>query len=521
MSRKLSILTILALLIGAFGASAALTMAAAAGTGPGDALPVPAGAETLAVGQRVWYGFQYSGDKSQIVVDMKATPGGSANFAVWTQADVQNWQSTGDEKPVGRGTPNDNYGGDLVWTGNFNQAGIYYIVVDQTGGSPATITLKLTGTGVSPIAAPAAAATTATAPVSATKVVTPTVSATTAPTTTVPTTAAAAAPAATPAAAATAAATVTMAAAAGTGPGDALPVPAGAETLAVGQRVWYGFQYSGDKSQIVVDMKATPGGSANFAVWTQADVQNWQSTGDEKPVGRGTPNDNYGGDLVWTGNFNQAGIYYIVVDQTGGSPATITLKLTGTGVSPIAAPAAAATTATAPVSATKVVTPTVSATTAPTTTVPTTAAAAAPAATPAAAATAAATVTMAAAAGTGPGDALPVPAGAETLAVGQRVWYGFQYSGDKSQIVVDMKATPGGSANFAVWTQADVQNWQSTGDEKPVGRGTPNDNYGGDLVWTGNFNQAGIYYIVVDQTGGSPATITLKLTGTGVSGLGK
>ena len=154
MSRKLSILMVVALLVsvfGAFGASAAFAAAPAApvGTGPGNALPVPSAAQTLAAGQRVWYAFQYAGDKSEIVVDMNATPGGSANFAIWTQGNVQNWQSTGTENPVGRGSPNNSYGGDLVWTGNFNQAGTYYIVVDQAGGSPATITLKVTGSGVS------------------------------------------------------------------------------------------------------------------------------------------------------------------------------------------------------------------------------------------------------------------------------------------------------------------------------------------------------------------------------------
>jgi hypothetical protein len=314
MSRKLSALLVVALLFGAFGgfgASAALAAAPAApgGAGPGNPLSVPSAAQTVAVGQRVWYAFQYVGDKSEIVVDMNATPGGSASFAVWTQGSVQSWQSTGTESPVGRGAANNNYGGDLVWAGNFNQSGTYYIVVDQTGGSPANITLKVTGSGVSAIAAPAAAAPASAAPVPAAPV-----------------------PAA-PAQAAPVPAAPVPAAKGGTGPENALPAPSAAQTVAVGQRVWYAFQYAGDKSQIVVDMNATPGGSANFAIWTQGNVQNWQSTGTENPVGRGASNNSYGGDLVWTGNFNQAGTYYIVVNQTGGGAATITLKVTGTGVS--------------------------------------------------------------------------------------------------------------------------------------------------------------------------------------------
>ena len=149
MSRKLSIVLVLALLVSTFGVFGVASAASAAGTGPDNPLPVPTTAQTLSVGQRVWYGFQYAGDKSQIIVDMKATPGGSANFAVWTPSDVKNWQNTGKQTPTGRGSENKLFGGDLEWTGNFTDAGPYYIVVDQAGGSPADIALKVSGTGVS------------------------------------------------------------------------------------------------------------------------------------------------------------------------------------------------------------------------------------------------------------------------------------------------------------------------------------------------------------------------------------
>src|SRR5512133_2128415 len=115
--------------------------------GPDSASAAPATAQTLAVGQRVWYAFQYSGDESQILVDMNARPGGSANFAIWTADDVRNWAQGNRENPVGRGTDNATLNDDLVWSGNFNSAGTYYVVVDQAGGAPATISLNISGSG--------------------------------------------------------------------------------------------------------------------------------------------------------------------------------------------------------------------------------------------------------------------------------------------------------------------------------------------------------------------------------------
>jgi hypothetical protein len=129
-------------------APAAVQAATSAGSGPDNPAAVSAAAQPLAVGQRVWYGFQYAGDGSQILVDMNANPGGSASFAIWTPGDVQSWAAGNGENPVGRGTPNADFGDDLVWVGSFKQSGTYYIVVDQTGGAPASITLKLSGTGV-------------------------------------------------------------------------------------------------------------------------------------------------------------------------------------------------------------------------------------------------------------------------------------------------------------------------------------------------------------------------------------
>jgi hypothetical protein len=122
--------------------------AAAAGGGPDKALRVPADLQRLASGQRIWYRFDYAGYDMQIVVEMALNPPGAATFAIWTPADVQRWAEDGKESPVGRGTPNQAANGALAWIGNFNAAGVYYIVVDQTGPYTGSFTLTVTGPGV-------------------------------------------------------------------------------------------------------------------------------------------------------------------------------------------------------------------------------------------------------------------------------------------------------------------------------------------------------------------------------------
>ena len=121
-----------------------------AGTGPGDALTVPAGSLRLAFGQRIWYAFNYAGDSSQILIQMGVTSPGAASFAIWTPTNVKQWAQGNPENPQGRGTPNTGYNGDLIWSGNFNVPGTYYVVVDQTGPYTGSINLSVSGEGVSP-----------------------------------------------------------------------------------------------------------------------------------------------------------------------------------------------------------------------------------------------------------------------------------------------------------------------------------------------------------------------------------
>ena len=266
MSKKLyTILMAAAVFAGVLGFTlggapmASAAMALAAGTGPQDAM-APTGQWTaLGAGQQTWYAFRYEGDSSQIQVRMSVDPADSAAFEVWTPDQLQQWAQGDTVNPVGRGSADNALGGDLVWAGSFNTPGTYYVIVSQTGSTPANYALRISGSAVSfsqPAAQPAA-----------------------------PASAAAAAAASVQAAAETAKPAV--ATKSGTGPGDALAASGQWLPLAVGQQVWYAFSYSGDGSEVTVDMTVVPGDGATFAVWTPNEVA--QSAVDDtiQPVGRG------------------------------------------------------------------------------------------------------------------------------------------------------------------------------------------------------------------------------------------
>ncbi len=122
----------------------------AAGVGPGDALQIPPVGQRLVIGQRIWYAFRYAGDATPILVRMHVEPPGAAWFALWTPDDLQRWTHGEPEQPTGHGTADPLYNGDLTWSGTFTGAGVYYVVVDQTGSYAGSFSLSVSGAGVSP-----------------------------------------------------------------------------------------------------------------------------------------------------------------------------------------------------------------------------------------------------------------------------------------------------------------------------------------------------------------------------------
>ncbi len=224
-----------------------LPAAATSANGPDTALSAPSGWVSTVQGTRTWYAFQYAGDKSQISIQMQVYPSSAASFTVWTPQNAQGWRQGQTVTPVGAGSPGTVTSGsnplecrpvagssllqcppaptnnlnELVWSGNFNSPGIYYVVVAQSG-PPGGYNLTVTGTGVVTAGtAPPAAATATQAPQAT----------------------------GTPAPALGTAAPATGTVPSGNGPDTALSAPSGWVSTAQGANTWYAFQYAGDKSQ--------------------------------------------------------------------------------------------------------------------------------------------------------------------------------------------------------------------------------------------------------------------------------
>ncbi len=341
MSRKFSSILGAALLVGALIASTIVPVSAAAanGTGPGSALAPDGQWLSLSDGQQVWYAFQYAGDDSAILVRMNVAPTAGASFAVWTPDQLQAWEKGLEVKAIGHGSESSDFGGDQIWSGHFNTAGTYYIIVDHNGSVPSDFSVSVSGSGVSYTAPVAEEATPVAAATKSAPAATPTTAAATATSVTLVATATPApvaaatitttAPIATAtqaAAAATEAPVAEEAAPTGAGPEDALTINGDWKVLERGQQAWYAFSYGGGV-QVTIRMKVTPNNGASFAVWTPSDLNQWITKGTVDPVGRGTANDSERGDLNWSGSFNQAGTYYVVVSQWNSDPASFQLTI--------------------------------------------------------------------------------------------------------------------------------------------------------------------------------------------------
>jgi hypothetical protein len=357
MLRKLSALVVSgAIVVSTLGfTGATIALAAAPGSGSNSAMAPAGNWMPVAAGQQEWFAFHYAGDNSQILARMSVDPADSAGFEIWTPAQFQQYQQGNAVTPVGRGSVNNNFGGDLTWSGNFDTPGTYYVVVTQTGPNAGNFSLNVSGDGVTFLPAQAAPAARAAAPVhkttakttaskataaktaasktSASKTLAASAKATNVATRTSATTSKAKATAAKTAtsktkAKATAAKTAISKtkAPAGSTPNNAAQFSHW-DTLGVGQQRWYSFQYPGDNSQVTLDMTVDPANPASFEVWTPGQFRQYQNGETVTPIGRGTVDNAANGDLVWSGHFDTAGTYYVIVSQTGPDAAGYMLAL--------------------------------------------------------------------------------------------------------------------------------------------------------------------------------------------------
>jgi hypothetical protein len=304
----------------------------AGGKGPGDALALPDGWQTLESGQQTWYAFNYRGDKSDILVQLSASPASSAAFAIWSPTDVDRWSRGGGAEPAGRGSSNAYYNGDLVWAGNSALPGTWYVVVEPSASAQTWFNLKVSGSGVTRDAGVSQSSSPAAAQVASSPVASSAAAATPTPVARQATPVPAQQSAADPYGLAYFHPRTPTPTPLAQYPNDAIPLPEGPQTLARGQHVWYAFYYDGDRSQILMRLHAEPAGSATFTVWSWDVLQRWWEGYFYTPTGRGTPNEANGGDLIWTGGNIIRGQWYVVVEQAGASASTYTLEVSGSGI---------------------------------------------------------------------------------------------------------------------------------------------------------------------------------------------
>jgi TolB protein len=131
--------------------TAGAVWASEGGTGPDNALTPAGDWQPLAAKQSSWYGFYYTGDGSQIQVELQVDRAGSAVFAVWTPDEIWRWGLGESVKPIGRGSVDPKVPTKLVWSGNFRSKGTYYVVVERADDRPGVshYLLSVSGTGVS------------------------------------------------------------------------------------------------------------------------------------------------------------------------------------------------------------------------------------------------------------------------------------------------------------------------------------------------------------------------------------
>jgi hypothetical protein len=232
-------ITLVALLL-AFGA-----VASAAGTEPGGAPYVDNAPHSIAANDTLWYRFEYDGSHSQILIRLVNGKEDGLRFEVFTPAQMEEWWK---HDGIGMGSPQ---GDDLVWSGNANEAGTWYIKLMNDRALPASFELNVTGDDVS-FAPPASV------PAQAPKVVVP--------------------------------------AAENVVPEKAFFVDAAAQVIPANTSLWYRFPYDGTRDQVILKI---PRGWENHLRMHSYPITDDQvvGLGDKTRRSRDTPGQ--GLDLEW------------------------------------------------------------------------------------------------------------------------------------------------------------------------------------------------------------------------------
>ncbi len=115
------------------------------GTGPGDPLMVTGNWQTIAPNASLWFYFDYSGYRSNIMAELDANGTPNLSLAVFTPQQANAWTQDPETKPVGWGTRQNPASAeavhDLVWSGAFNFRGRFFAVV--TNNNPTLVSFRL------------------------------------------------------------------------------------------------------------------------------------------------------------------------------------------------------------------------------------------------------------------------------------------------------------------------------------------------------------------------------------------
>ncbi|MBX3015663.1 MAG: hypothetical protein KF832_29340 [Caldilineaceae bacterium] len=330
-SKFLRGLTIAALLtMAGAGAVFAQTATGTPGDGPANALMPAAGVVSIAPGQWQWYAFRsqapfINDDDDEMVWDDAVVDAalrvqsGAVDFEVWSAADLNKWIDGTDFDATGVGTTNESLPGDpLFWEGSFEGNNTYYLIVKSRSTQESFYALNIAGDVTFPTSLVLGGETEPAAQAVTSEEMGLTVE-----------------PAAETTSVGVDAATAAM--------------PArGSVEIQPGQWQWYRFTaqtpLAADDDDTTTEHATidaalrVQSGSASFVVWSAQNFNDWRDGVDFDATGVGTTNESLSGDpLFWQGTFQGNDSFYLVVKNTGTTPAVYTLNITGDVTFPVAA----------------------------------------------------------------------------------------------------------------------------------------------------------------------------------------
>ncbi len=326
--------TLAALALVALTSALPASAAASVNNTPNAAAFIDNATHSIPANGTLWYKFDYAGDRSQIIITLANGTNSGAGFNVFTPDQIGDWWETA---PIGRGTgqaincntgaPQDSgacQANDSTWVGEFPTSGTYYVELFNNNNNAYNAQLTIQGGSVS-LAPQTAAPSTATAS-----------------TTTTSTTPSERGGAGVPAPATGAPAASTQPAMTNTDPGHASFIDNNMHQIPANGSLWYAFKYAGDRSQITVSLLNGNGSGVAFKVFTPQQIGDWWETA---PIGQGTPQQidcNTGvakpegqcqsNDLMWIGQFNAPGTYYVQVINNNSNATGATLMIQGGSV---------------------------------------------------------------------------------------------------------------------------------------------------------------------------------------------